>query len=340
MLSKSELIKIAGPYGLYALARYLTRSCPRIVMYHRFSEEVSPGKVCKETFEKQIVYMKKKFNIVPLSALCEAKEQSKSYKKDSIVLTIDDGYEDFYSIAYPILKKHNVPATLFVTTQFVEGDFWLWPDKITWLLDQSSVITHPIKLGSKSVPKGNISKGNKGEVWGLITGYLLTLSDNEKLSWIENFAKTLNTELPVTPPLSYRAVNWSQLKEMQENGIEIGGHTVTHPSLGRVETGQLKAEIEGCKNKLDLELGQLKRDFCYPNGQPQDYSIEAKRFTKSSGFRSSVVAFYDNKSLYDLFEFRRHTVGEETFQFLKSVNGVETLASYLLGDHNRLEWVY
>jgi len=340
MISKSELIKISGPYGLYALARHLTRGCPRILMYHRFSETISPGKVCKETFERQIVYMKKKFNVVPLSAICEAKQQSKPYKKNSIVLTIDDGYEDFYNIAYPILKKHNVPATIFVTTQFVEGDFWLWPDKITWLLDQSPAITSPIKLGSKSVPKGIINDSNKSEIWGLLTGYLLTLSDNEKLYWIDSFAQKLNCELPVKPPSSYRAVNWSQLKEMQENGIEIGGHTVTHPSLGRVERNQLQIEIEACKNKLDQELGSLKRDFCYPNGQPQDYTEEAKKVTQSSGFRSSVVAFYDKNSLNDPFELRRHTVGEEDFQFYKSVNGVETLASRLLSDHNRLEWKY
>mgnify|MGYP000420874167 CR=1 FL=1 len=187
---------------------------------------------------------------------------------------------------------------------------------------------------------GKISERNKAQIWGLLTGYLLTLTDNQKLEWIDNFSKKLNCELPVIPPSKYRAVNWTQLKEMQANGIEIGGHTVTHPSLGRVESDQLNFEIEMCKEMLDKELGCLKRDFCYPNGQPQDFTSVVKRIVQTSGFRSSVVAFYDQKSLNNLYELRRHAAGEDEFQFLKSINGVETLGSKLLGDHNRLEWIY
>lgn len=339
-ISKSELIKLAGPYGLYSLARHLTRNKPRIIMYHRFSESLERGKVCKDTFEKQIIYMKKHFNIVPLSTLCKIPSTTGLKVKNNLILTIDDGYEDFYKVAFPVLKKHNVPATLFVTTKFVDGDFWLWPDKIAWILDQGPLIPDPIKLGLKLIPKGKVNESNKLIIWSLLTGYLLTLSDGKKLDWIEEFCKEISCQLPASPPQGFKGVTWEQLNEMQMYGVEIGGHTVTHPSLGRVDDMQLRYEVEECKSKLDINLGAAKRDFCYPNGQPQDYTISVKKMVEEVGFQSSVVAFYDKLSLEDKFELRRHTVGEESFQFFKSVNGVELLASFLLGDHNRLEWVY
>ncbi len=336
MISKSDIIKTLGFFGLYPIARFLTRRVPIIVMYHRFSETPEPGKVCKAVFEKQVQYIVKHFNAQPLSVITSQK--GKEFTPNTIVVTVDDGHEDFYRVAYPILKKYKVPCTLFVTTKFVAGGFWLWPDKITWLLTQTPTIYNSITLGQNTLPKGLITQEKKGRAWELIVGYLLTLNDQDKHEWITQFSTDIGIMLPNKPPKEFRAVSWDQLKDMQGNGISIGGHTVTHPSLGRVDSIQLAYEVEHCKKMIDDKLGKVSRDFCYPNGQPQDYNDDVKEAVQNSGFRSSVVAFYDKKSVDDIWALRRHTVSEDWFQFHKSVNGVETLGSQYMGYHNRLSW--
>jgi len=337
MVSKSKLIQICGPLGGYAFIRWLMRNEPRIVMFHRFSAEPKAHCVSSGVLERQLLYLKKHLNIIPLSQLRECKEQGKPLPRNSLVLTVDDGYRDFYQVAYPLLKKHKLPATLFVTTGFVNRELWLWPDQITWLLKNSDFLREPMKLGGESIDAQAIDNSSFPILWGRIIGYLLSIDDVLKRQWIKQFARALQLILPDQTPTEYEACTWDELREMQANGIEIGGHTHTHPSLGQVNEAQLREEISTCKNVIKSELGDLERDFCFPNGQPNDFNQSVIDVVKGSGFRSSVTAFYDGLATKEIFEMRRHTASEDWFQFFKSVNGVEAMMARYAGAHNRME---
>src|SRR5690606_12731431 len=135
MLKKSQFIKAFGPLGVYSLARSMTRSKPKILMYHRFSEDERSGYVSKKAFERQVAHIARHYSPISLTDLVNNLRTGRALRPNSIVITVDDGYLDFYEFAYPILRKYKVPATFFVTTNFVDGEFWLWPDKISWLLE-------------------------------------------------------------------------------------------------------------------------------------------------------------------------------------------------------------
>jgi len=338
MTAKSKIIKSLGPIGLYALIRWLMRKSPRILMFHRFSAGPKQNCVSSTELEKQIIYLKERFNILPLSQLRQCIVQGKQTPNNSIVLTVDDGYRDFYEVAYPVLKKHGVPATLYVTSGFVNEELWLWPDQITWLLNSVSEINKTIELGeknAKNIEITAINNSNRQQIWSQVISYLLSVDDKTKREWIVYFAEQLGKPLPKRAPSEYAACSWQQLTEMQQNGIEIGGHTHTHPSLGQVDDEQLQTELNTCMQFLDEKLGKQERDFCFPNGQPNDYNEAVKKATQESGFKSSVTAFYDVLGTQDLFEMRRHTASAESFQFFKSVNGIETLGSKLLGNYSQ-----
>ena len=117
--------------------------------------------------------------------------------------------------------------------------------------------------------------------------------------------------------------------EMQQNGVEIGGHTVTHPSLGRVSESQAKVEIVGCSNALNENLGRRSRTFCYPNGQPSDFQYFLPALVEDSGFLGAVTAFPDANGTKDPFLMRRHVSGDDMFQFFKATSGVEFLGHRL-----------
>lgn len=347
-ISKSQIIKALGPFGLFACMRWLMRKSPRIVMFHRFSALPKQHHISSDELEKQIVYLKKRFNMLPLSRLRSMLKQCEKIPENSIALTVDDGYQDFYNVAYPILKKHRIPATLYVTTGFINKELWLWPDQISWLLDNVSEVNTVIQLGRDKPDLENKKKGsnvikidvvddsNRHKIWSQVVAYLLSLGDQSKHEWIACFAEQLGKRLPVHAPNDYAACTWAQLEEMQANGIEIGGHTHTHPSLGQVSDKQLLNEISLCKMLLDKKLGNRDRDFCFPNGQPSDYNAKVKEQVKKIGFKSSVTAFYDARGLQDLFEMRRHTASQDWFQFCKSSNGVEAFMAKHTGADNKL----
>jgi peptidoglycan/xylan/chitin deacetylase (PgdA/CDA1 family) len=146
------LAKWIGPFGGFWVVNQFTLSYPRILMYHRFSLTPSPGAVSEKTFEKQVRYLQKHCELVSLSsALDRTRLKRGPGSKPLAVITIDDGYSDFYDVAYPILKKLEAPATFYVTTSFVDGDVWLWHDRLQWCLDHAGIPSKPISLEGREV---------------------------------------------------------------------------------------------------------------------------------------------------------------------------------------------
>jgi len=329
---KSNLIRWFGPFGIYQCARLMTRSHPRILMYHRFSNYSHDGRLGASQFERQISILKRDFNIIPLSELVKAFKDKSPLTKNSIVITIDDGYLDFYQYAYPILKKYNVPATLYVTSGFVDRLLWLWPDRVTFIIAKTVCDTYSFPFHSEAsqrIYNPSIEKPY-GDLWNDVVQYCLSVSDIEKNIFLEKFANDLGVFVPSVPIDDYSAVTWDQLREMNDNGIDIGAHSITHPAMSKVATENLYIEIADCKTRIESELGHDVSNFCYPNGQPADYNSSVISAVKNAGFKSATVAYVDNNPFCSLFELRRHSVGDGMFHFYKVIYGVEALGRKLL----------
>lgn len=323
----SNLIKRAGPAGLYRVARQLTAGVPKILMYHRFSESRQAGYTSRENFEEQLRYLKQYHTVLTLNDIVSARLEQKPVAPNAVVLTIDDGFLDFYSIAFPLLQQYQLPATLFVTTGFINGDLWLWPDKVSWLLAVNAEPKRNVVIGSLELAPGAFSAHRVAETWQRLIDYLLTVADAEKHRLIAELSQQLLVELPARAPDHYQACSWQQLREMQQAGIEIGGHTVTHPSLGQVPEAEVRREIEGCRDMLIEHLGEQARPFCYPNGTVADFTPFVKRVVEESGFIAAVTAFDDCEGTNDRFAMRRFPCDDNMFQFYKCVSGVQHLGN-------------
>jgi peptidoglycan/xylan/chitin deacetylase (PgdA/CDA1 family) len=331
---KSRLVQLVGPFGGFQLCRFLSLSTPKILMYHRFSENPQPGFVHREAFEKQIEYLKNNFNLGTLNDLVKTYRQQGNFPTNTIVITVDDGYSDLYEIAFPILKKYNVPATFFVTNRFVDGDFWLWPDCVRYILEHSNEIDLSRISSDLEYTTKQMTDHDRQAVWGMIITFLLSIAEDEKNHWLAKFAELQNVKFPDKPIEDYRAVSWSQVKELNASNIEIGVHTQSHPSLGRLKENQLSTEIQGAVEIIQSQIGKSPTSFCFPNGQPSDYTESVKQHVKDAGCQSAVRAFYDEHMLYDLFELRRFCVGTSWNYFLRAVNGVDVLAAKCLKTNN------
>ena len=245
--------------------------------------------------------------------------------KNAVAITVDDGYQDFYDIAYPLLKELNIKATLFVTTGFVDREIWLWPDKVKYVLEGIEFISSEQAEKDCLYSQGQVSRERQEVLWNEIVNELLTWDNKSKELWIEKFSKDFNVEIPIQPPLEYAACSWSQLAEMQDTTIDIEPHSVTHPSLAKVDEHTLVQEIKGSMQCLNNHIEPREHIFCYPNGSTHDINSAVINAVENAGYRAAVVAFHDHDDLNDPFALRRHASGEDMFQFYKAANGVENI---------------
>lgn len=102
-----------------------------VLMYHRFGEDQYPEtNIRTEQFQAQLELLKREgFSVIPLSDLLSALTDKKPLPQNTVVITVDDAYRSVYEVAYPRLRKHGFPFTVFVATDGVDKGF---PAYMTW----------------------------------------------------------------------------------------------------------------------------------------------------------------------------------------------------------------
>jgi peptidoglycan/xylan/chitin deacetylase (PgdA/CDA1 family) len=105
-----------------------------------------------------------------------------------------------------------------------------------------------------------------------------------------------------------------QVRSLRRAGMEIGGHTVSHPILARLDARDARAEIAAGKDRIEQLLGERISLFAYPNGRPQeDFTAEHVWLVRQLGFDAAVTTAWgaaDGRS--DLFQLPRFTPWDRT----------------------------
>jgi len=309
-----------------SLAARLTRKRSRIFLYHRFckSQEESIHKIDEDTFEWQLKQLAKGWKVITLSEYIRYRREGIDLPYYSVILTIDDGYADFYEIAYVKLLQYGMTATLFPTVNFVDGKIWLWPDRVQYILENTrekqlsfEFSTELFKLNLESVKR-------KTAAWGKLVGYCLNADNETKWAFISKLEEISGVNLPALPPAGFASVTWDQLKEMSGNGIEIGSHTLNHPILSRLKKEEeLTAETALSKEIFEEKLGKPVESFCYPNGCPKDINASVLNHVKMAGYKGAVVVTMPGIS--DLYKIPRMGVSRDKTDFLWKLCGMEAV---------------
>jgi peptidoglycan/xylan/chitin deacetylase (PgdA/CDA1 family) len=316
--------------GIFRLLRYLTRRYPVILVYHRFVGDCKDaGKMSAEIFEKQIKILKKKFNIITLSTLNSLVGNNNKLPPGSIVLTIDDGHADFYHFAYPLLKRYNVPATLFIATDFVDKDSWLWPDKLNFIIEQCSLNSKRIQYDVFDRKLKFDTVQSKKFSWEILSDCCISMRNDDCLKFLDFLAQELLVKVPMNHTEEFKSLNWDQIKEMKDNGIEIGSHTCSHPRLTEIDDRQLNLELNQSKVILEKELQIPVEGFCYPFGRNSDINDSIKYATKKAGYKYAVAGYFNACITTDPFAYKRLSAGNDLRDFIQKIYGFEWIKTVI-----------
>lgn len=314
------MVGYLGITDMYSLVRRaLTHSQVAIVMYHRVSPESHPwlGAALKPAdFEKQIAYLRRVTEVMPLDSLVSRIMQGQSLPPKAVSITFDDGFKDNYTFAYPILRKYNLPATTFLTTGYIGSSDTFWDYKVRFAIWNTSV-TRPEIDGLGYV--GLNSLADRRRAVNRAIAYLMRLPEKEKHRLVQELLKALNVELPVKLGNGI-TLSWDDVLEMGKNGISFGAHTVTHPILTRLPIEEAREEVAVSKKDIEERLGQACTSFAYPYG---DFNAEIMALIKECGFICALTGVPQLLTRGDnLFALPRISAGSNFYTLKGSFSGL------------------
>lgn len=225
-------------------------------------------RVTPESFDMHLRELKRHFELVSLGDWVKARNTGAALPRHACAVTFDDGWRDNFEYALPLLKKHQVPATLFAVAEKIGTDFQFWPNVVAALILDGAgprLAKHPV-LGVAGVEEVNPSPEQVAACIKRLKAY----TDREIFEALEE----LNWRDLLSEPMKPALMDWAQLREMQASGlVEIGSHTCTHQRLTTaLPEPELEREIVESRSLLERKLDRPINLFCFPNG---DYSAEA-----------------------------------------------------------------
>ena len=307
----------------FSLFRLANRRQSLIVTYHRFSEKDEADKVSAEAFERHLDYLSRRYDILPLSRVADLMAQGRTPPAGTAVITIDDGYSDAYKVAFPILRKYRAPATIFVATGFVDGESWMWTDKLRYLTARTVASELNVEIEGRMLRLSCQDGPSRLKSAASVNAILKKLPNDVKERVLERLSEDFGVRLPNAPPEDFAPVTWEQLREMEACGVETGSHTVTHPILTNVGPSQLDREMRDSKRRIENMLGRETPLFCYPNGA---LNAQVQRAVASAGYLCAVSTYHGlNDRDCDILALRRISADPDLAQFAQYTSGFEHL---------------
>ncbi|MBT0662721.1 polysaccharide deacetylase family protein [Geobacter pelophilus] len=267
----------------------LTQDYPKIFLYHRFCEPGSTiwGGISQDEFEWHIERVTEKYEVICFAEFLLRKQRQASTRNCAII-TVDDGYRDFYQYAYPVLKKSSVPATLFVTSDFIQQRIWLWPDKLKYIVQQLQSGRYSFEFNHDCFEINTLDNASRLASWMRLSNTCIRLPLTKREMLIKSLSESMGIEVPRFPSKDYEACNWNELREMQMNRIEIGSHTLTHPVLSMIPVDEMLKELNDSKVEIEQMLNGQVSTFCYPHGGENDINDAVVKATAEAGYRGAV----------------------------------------------------
>ena len=275
-----------------------------ILTYHRVLEKWEPTLdysqpgmgVTVSTFERQLSFLEQYFEIVPLGTLLDDETVRRPARRPRCVITFDDGWRDNYDLAFPILRKRAVPATIFLTTDFIGTDRVFWHTELLYLLLHGQLSPF---LGSDlalaSYPKtvrdclrrcaGRTRVSCAADTDDVIETVKATCDEGMIQDLIQRLTRAAGLRRPFFAERRF-FLDWDQVREMAANGFEIGSHGCSHRIMTRLSTHEATQELLRSKAEIEARVGRAVRHFAFPN---EDANETLAGFAAQAGYRTACI---------------------------------------------------
>ena len=264
-----------------------------VLMLHRVAEydksrlvpnedlKVSPA-FLQKTIDK---YRKAGFVFLSLDEVYDVITGKVKIEKPFVSFTLDDGYLDNYTTAYPIFKRNNVPFCIFVATDFPDRKAILW-----WITIEDLILSNKRIVLSDGSTYICETYQQKWDTFRLLREKILRLDQKILLKSLQKLFASYDIDWFAL--VKEMAMTWDQIAELGKEPLcTIGGHTMSHPAFIPLTLEEIKAEIDGGVKRLHSVIDYDIHHFAYPYGSLKEDGEREYEFLKSFGFKSAFVSF-------------------------------------------------
>lgn len=285
-----------------------------VLIFHRvraIQDPFVPHAMDAGRFEQLLSWVSGCFNVLPADEAV-AGLRKRNLPARALAITFDDGYADNAEVALPILRRHQMSATFFIATDFLDGGM-MWNDSVTASIRDCA-------FPDLDLEDVGLGRHELGSVTGRrrAVGHLLSRIKYMPATQRADVVAAINerSNVVLSRDLMMRS---DQVRALRDAGMVIGGHTCSHPILANVPSADAEREIADGKDRLESIIGEPVSLFAYPNGTPcKDYSMDHVRMVRRIGFDAAFsTASGTSSAKSDLFQLPRFTPwGRDRRRFL------------------------
>jgi peptidoglycan/xylan/chitin deacetylase (PgdA/CDA1 family) len=291
-----------------------------ILMYHGFTDgRAEDGAydsdrlhVTIDEFNRHMQFLKHAYTVITLDLFLKRCLGGLRAPKKAVIITIDDGYRSCYTHAFPILKHHGVPATVFLATDFIDQRHYLWTNRVEYTLINTSAPSLTVQIKNDKVEILGRDRTSKQAAVRKIKSVLKQLRSFEIEHVVESLEEAAGCSLlcRASTPSMFEPLTWEQIEKMSKSGlITFGSHTASHAILSRLTPSETSHELLSSKRVIESHIGAQCELFCYPNGQQDDFNDLTALLVKEAGFRCALTTIEGaNSSTDDMFALKRYMV--------------------------------
>ena len=306
----------------FRAARVLARRRIVMAMYHGFTAadshegiENHEGKhVHVGRFREHLAFLKRHHNVVPLGDVVQALIAGTPLPERAAVITIDDGYRSIYTVAYPALREFGLPASVFLTTAFVDNRQYLWTDRVEFAVNRAAAGVVDLAFGATALNLDLRTVAGKRAAESRLRGLLKAMAQESRLGAVEAIERATGCTLLDAAGGTdlYEPLTWNEAVEMARSGlVSIGSHTHTHVILARCDPAHAAEELRTSKRIIEGRLGMPCTLFCYPNGRHGDFNAGTGAQLRAEGYACALTTVYGaNGRDANVYELKRYNLGK------------------------------
>lgn len=236
-------------------------------------------------FSWQMEFVRRHFEAITFARLIESIERASRMPRRALIVTFDDGHRDNYENAFPVLRRLGLSATIFLSTGYIGEQNTLWFDRVAHLLYHAPRGTLAIRDIAFDADLQDVRSRRLAAE--RLLQILKSVRNDERLEILRQLERLVPPS-PREGEARSGALNWSQVREMSEAGIEFGSHAVTHPVLTTLEDGALDHELRESRCTIEQKTGKACDVIAYPVGGPCAFDERVTAAARHVGYKLGV----------------------------------------------------